>query len=58
MRVRAKVQCFVDRTLRDAGEEFEYAGPENGCLEVLDAPAKASPRPKGKTKADPFSAEE
>lgn len=39
-RFRAKVKCFVDNTLRDEGDVFEYNGPDNGNLEALDAPVE------------------
>lgn len=35
-RVRANVTCFVDNGFREAGQEFDYDGPHNGCLEYLD----------------------
>jgi len=35
MKVRAKVKCFVENCLREAGQEFEYHGPENTNLEPL-----------------------
>ena len=38
-RVRAKVVCFVDNSLRKEGEVFEYNGPHNGNLEYIDKPA-------------------
>ena len=38
-RVRAKVVCFVDNSLRKDGEVFEYNGPHNGNLEYIDKPA-------------------
>ena len=36
-RYRAKVKCFVDNSLREEGDVFEYNGPENGNLELADA---------------------
>ena len=38
-RVRAKVVCFVDNSLRKEGEVFEYNGPHNGNLDYIDKPA-------------------
>lgn len=35
--VRAKVLCFVDNGLRNAGDEFDYEGPLNTNLEYLDS---------------------
>lgn len=49
-KVRAKVKCFVDNTLREAGEVFEYNGPANGNLESADK--KISPEAAPKPKAD------
>lgn len=34
--VKAKVVCFIDNGLRQAGDVFEYNGPFNGNLEYLD----------------------
>ena len=33
--VRAKVICFVDNGMRQAGDVFEYDGPKNTNLEYL-----------------------
>jgi len=56
--VRAKVRVFIDNALRDAGDVFEYNGPENKHLEMLTNPAPANrdtpeaiaerPRPRGR----------
>jgi len=35
-KVKAKVLCFIDNTLRQEGEVFDYAGPPNGCVELFD----------------------
>ena len=35
-KVKAKVTCFIDNSLRNEGDEFEYNGPENGNVEILD----------------------
>lgn len=37
-RYRAMVKCFVDNSLRNEGEVFEYNGPKNNCLEPADEP--------------------
>ena len=34
--VRAKVVCFIDNGLRQAGDTFDYNGPFNGNLEYLN----------------------
>jgi hypothetical protein len=56
--VRAKVRVFVDNTLRDAGDIFEYKGTPNRHLEVLNgdleeiketpAAIAEAPRPRGR----------
>lgn len=60
-RVRALVKCFVDNGIREVGDEFEYKGPDNPCLEFLDGepaaepmdePAPAKPKAKRATVAD------
>jgi hypothetical protein len=48
---RAKTLCFVANSIRKAGDEFEYNGPENTNLEPLDAP-------KAKAKEVPAQTEE
>lgn len=35
-RVKAKVLCFIDNSLRQEGEVFDYEGPPNGCVELFD----------------------
>jgi hypothetical protein len=35
-KVKAKVTCFIDNSLRNEGDEFEYNGPENGNVEIID----------------------
>ena len=35
-RVKAKVTCFIDNSLRNEGDEFEYNGPKNTNVEILD----------------------
>jgi hypothetical protein len=44
---RAKTLCFVNNSIRRAGEEFEYNGPVNTNLENLDG----SDQPKDKAAA-------
>ena len=39
--VKASVQCFVDNSLRNEGDVFEYNGPPSRHLELLDG--KSSP---------------
>jgi len=48
MKVKAKVRCFVGNAIREKGETFDYNGPENGCLEILEKPAAP---PAGKPSA-------
>lgn len=51
---RAKVACFLDNSLRKAGDEFEYNGPANSNLELIsgDEEVKAeAPKPKRAPKA-------
>lgn len=36
MRVRTSQKCFVDNTIRDAGDVFEYNGPKVEYFECLD----------------------
>ena len=45
-RYRAKVKCFVDNSLRDEGDVFEYNGPENPNLEVADEEPAVRPSNK------------
>ena len=33
---RAKVKCFIDNTIREEGEVFEYSGPEIEILAPVD----------------------
>lgn len=33
---RAKVRCFVDNGMREEGAVFEYNGPRNTNLELVD----------------------
>ena len=35
-RVKAKVTCFIDNSLRNEGDEFEYNGPKNTNVKILD----------------------
>ena len=32
---RAKIKCFVDQSMREAGEEFEYNGESNSNIELV-----------------------
>ena len=34
---RATVKCFIDNTIREEGEVFEYSGPEIEILTPVDA---------------------
>jgi hypothetical protein len=43
-KVRAKVICFVDNGLRQAGDTFEYDGPINHNLEYLEG-VRSEPEP-------------
>ena len=54
---RAKVRCFVDNGMREEGVVFEYSGPKNTNLELVDkakpeesdegdAPKKGKPKAK------------
>jgi hypothetical protein len=36
MRVRATAKCFIDNQVRDTGEVFEYNGPHNANVELVD----------------------
>lgn len=56
--VKAKVRVFIDNTLREEGDVFEYKGPPNKHLQYLDAVEVAviepepvvvqAPRPRGR----------
>ena len=35
-RVKATVTCFIDNSLRNEGDEFEYNGPKNTNVKILD----------------------
>jgi len=35
-KVQAKILCFVDNGLRQPGDIFEYSGPPNKNVELLD----------------------
>lgn len=35
-KVKAKVTCFIDNSLRNEGDEFEYNGPKNPNVEIID----------------------
>lgn len=32
---RAKIKCFVDQSMREAGDEFEYNGESNSNIELV-----------------------
>jgi hypothetical protein len=36
MKVRVLIKCFVENSLREEGEVFEYNGQVNDCLEPID----------------------
>ena len=40
--VKAKVLCFVDNSLRQPGDAFNYEGPYNHHLEYLDGEPQAA----------------
>ena len=47
---RALVKCFVGNALREENEEFEYNGPKNTNLVLVDGPdevAEKAPRKMG-----------
>ena len=35
-RVKAKVVCFIDNSIRNEGDVFEYNGPKNTNVEIID----------------------
>lgn len=57
-KVKAIRKCFIDNTLREEGDVFEYNGPNNKHLEYLDrvevaviepeAVSSPAPRPRGR----------
>ncbi len=51
-RVKANQKCFIENTIRNEGDEFDYDGPDNGCVDPVKksrARASATPDPS----ADP-----
>lgn len=36
-KVKAKTVCFIDNSIRKEGDVFEYNGPKNSNVEILDA---------------------
>lgn len=46
---RAKVKCFVNNTLRNAGDVFEYDGKPNDCLEPLEFKIDKEPQRERRT---------
>ena len=55
---RAKVLCYVDNSIRNVGDEFEYNGPKNTNLEpvggsdVGDEDETSKPKRVAKPKAE------
>ena len=45
---KAVIKCFVDNTLRNEGDIFEYEGPQNDCLELVDVSDESSDDEPGK----------
>lgn len=41
-KVKAKVLCFVDNSLRQPGDTFNYEGPYNHHLEYLEGEPQAA----------------
>lgn len=53
---RAKVVCFVDNSLREEGEVFEYNGPKNSNLELVQSevdPEDNRPQRRSRKDASP-----
>lgn len=47
-KVRALVKCYVDNGLREVDDVFEYNGPKNGCLEILEGEVQDADEPEEK----------
>ena len=47
---RAKVRCYIDNTMRDEGDEFEYNGPTNTNLVLVDGQDEKDDAPASKPK--------
>ena len=43
---QAKVKCFVDNSLHEEGEVFEYNGPRNTNLELVQDEVEAKVEPE------------
>jgi hypothetical protein len=51
---RVLTKCHVNGAVRNEGETFEYNGPDNRHLELLDSPKKvAAPAEEPAKKAEP-----
>ena len=35
-KVKANITCYIDNSLRKEGDEFEYNGPKNPCVDIID----------------------
>ena len=49
---KAKIKCFVDNSLRDVGEEFEYNGEFCKHLELVSGSEAELPVPSNTTTVD------
>ena len=49
---KAKIKCFVDNSLREAGEEFEYNGEFCKHLELVSGSEAELPVPSNTTTVD------
>ena len=54
-KVKANVKCFIDNSLREEGDVFEYNGPPNSCVsldeddnDMEDVKIRKSLKTKGK----------
>jgi len=66
--VKAKVKCFIDNSIREEGDVFEYNGVPNDCVviiksnkneddaEIQDGSEISRSKPKGKRNAADTSA--
>lgn len=52
MKVTAKVRCFVDNSLREQGETFDYEGPKNPNLDYGDAETARRTRKEKETEQE------
>ena len=46
---RAKIKCFVDQSMREAGDEFEYNGESNSNIELVGGIKPDLPVPSNTT---------